>query len=68
MLASTFLKENGILVSCDCNKFMIPKVTENYDDSEFLCVPGNEYVQEVDDYSLKKLAELKTLSVDKIKS
>jgi len=55
-LAEAFLKEGGILVSCDQNKYMIQKLAKNYSDSDFKHLPGNFYCIDSTDYSEPKLA------------
>ena len=54
MLASNFLKKNGVLVSCDYSTEMISKLYHNYHDSncEYSLVKGNKcFIDTVTDYT-----------------
>lgn len=45
LLASSFLKIKGVLVSCDFSKKMVQRLEFNYEntDSDFTKVDGNKY-------------------------
>ena len=43
MLANTFLKPQGVLVSCDYSEKMVDKVRANLEESDYAQVPGNKY-------------------------
>ena len=40
MLSTTFLRGGGILVCTDNNEFMLPKLANNFKNSEFSSAPG----------------------------
>ena len=49
MVAGTFLKPDGsVLVSCDISRVMVSKLSDNYSNSDFALVPGNEFVADLD--------------------
>ena len=45
MLAQTFLKKGGVLVSCDFSSAMVKKVSANYenDDNDYKLIEGNKW-------------------------
>lgn len=48
LLASTFLKVGGVLVSCDYSGAMVKRLRENYEteDTDYRLVPGNKFLFE----------------------
>jgi len=48
ILASNFLKKDGVLVSCDFSKEMVKKLAHNYTETEadYSLVEGNKFVSE----------------------
>ena len=44
MLASTFLKKGGVLVSCDFSKNMVTKLAANYqnEENDYVLIDGNK--------------------------
>lgn len=53
MLASSFLKPKGVLVSCDYSNAMVKRLQENYhsEHSDFLKVQGNKFQYDSTDYT-----------------
>jgi SAM-dependent methyltransferase len=43
MLANTFLKPQGVLVSCDYSQVMVNKLRNNLGSSDYAQVLGNKY-------------------------
>jgi len=50
ILASNFLKKEGVLVSCDFSKEMVKKVQKNYteSDADYMLVEGNKFIAETE--------------------
>ena len=53
MLASSFLKPNGVLVSCDYSNAMVKRLQENYlnEDNDYIKVHGNKFKYDSTDYT-----------------
>ena len=46
LLATSFLKPKGVLISCDFSEEMIKKLKKNYLESDYNQVPGNLFILE----------------------
>jgi len=76
MLAQTFLKNKGVLVSCDFSGEMVKKVHQNYSqkDNDYVKVEGNKFLIDIEtnyneiadesNASLKNLCDLDKLEAD----
>jgi len=60
VLATNFLKKDGVLVSCDFSKEMIKKLTKNYveEENDYMLVKGNKFAETERDFT--ELDESKT--------
>jgi len=76
MLAQTFLKNKGVLVSCDFSGEMVKKVHQNYSqkDNDYVKVEGNKFLIDIEtnyneiadetNASLKNLCDLDKIEAD----